>query len=435
MKVYRGYNGEYENYGSNSSWLWVTDEPWYAAEYNEGDYPRIVEFDMDEGIKCANVDEFYEVTNLDEDDCLEAMYNPEEEWIEMLRNERYQGYRLEHEDRTDYCVIDASILSNPHIIRYDKENDEIIYERKEYMPAKSKSQQRFFGMVDAVKKGELSPSKVGKKVKDAANSMTSKQVKDFASTKTSKLPEKVDENVVHLTESQLHNIIRESVERILKEVYKSNKLRNLIKQHGDVKYKNGISDLTDDDISDDPNIKKSDYDLHFQDGARVGLNMTPELRKRLKDADAKYDERHFNHRPDGAEEYVSGNHEADHLLNAFREHPQIDANGKHQIHPSFKMSSLGNGDGYGSWGGDEDLSSDYNIRKSTYDHAVDTFKMKNMTPQEKNDYLMNRNYPKENIANKKNDNLRDIPNTNWREKGRNRYWQRGKGYGEAPYER
>jgi len=81
------------------------------------------------------------------------------------------------------------------------------------MPAKSKAQQRFFGMVDAYKKGEL--KKPSKAIKDAANGMTRKEVKKFASTKTKGLPEKVDENVIRLTESQLRNIIKESVHSIL----------------------------------------------------------------------------------------------------------------------------------------------------------------------------------------------------------------------------
>ena len=89
------------------------------------------------------------------------------------------------------------------------------------MPAKSKAQQRFFGMVRGVQKGEIKPSEVGDKVTKAAKSMTKKDVKDFASTKTSKLPEKVEENkkmkVLRLTESDLHNIIRNSVKSIIKE--------------------------------------------------------------------------------------------------------------------------------------------------------------------------------------------------------------------------
>lgn len=94
------------------------------------------------------------------------------------------------------------------------------------MPAKSKAQQRFFGMVDAYKKGELDhPSKA---IKDAAKSMTRKEIKKFAKTKHKGLPEKVknkkvkenitmNKNVIRLNESQLQNIIFESVKKILTE--------------------------------------------------------------------------------------------------------------------------------------------------------------------------------------------------------------------------
>ena len=37
------------------------------------------------------------------------------------------------------------------------------------MPAKSKAQQKFMGMVHALQKGELSPSDVSDKVKDVAD--------------------------------------------------------------------------------------------------------------------------------------------------------------------------------------------------------------------------------------------------------------------------
>jgi hypothetical protein len=56
------------------------------------------------------------------------------------------------------------------------------------MPAVSKAQQRFMGMVHAVKKGEMSaPSP---EVAKAASSMKKKDAKDFASTKHKGLPMK-----------------------------------------------------------------------------------------------------------------------------------------------------------------------------------------------------------------------------------------------------
>jgi len=80
--------------------------------------------------------------------------------------------------------------------------------------AVSKSQQRFFGMVDAYKKGELdNPSK---SVKDAADGMSMKQVKDFAKTKHKGLPNHVDEST-----------LRKIIKNVLKEVYEVNNQENL----------------------------------------------------------------------------------------------------------------------------------------------------------------------------------------------------------------
>ena len=57
------------------------------------------------------------------------------------------------------------------------------------MPAVSKKQQRFFGMVRATQKGEMkNPSS---EVANVAADMKKSDVKDFASTKHKKLPEKV----------------------------------------------------------------------------------------------------------------------------------------------------------------------------------------------------------------------------------------------------
>jgi len=59
--------------------------------------------------------------------------------------------------------------------------------------AVSKAQQRFFGMVHAVQKGELDSDEVGDSVNKAAKSMTKKDVKDFAKTKHKGLPNHVNE--------------------------------------------------------------------------------------------------------------------------------------------------------------------------------------------------------------------------------------------------
>ena len=56
------------------------------------------------------------------------------------------------------------------------------------MPAKSKKQQRFMGMVHAAQTGKMKAPSA--KVAMAAKSMTKKSAKDFASTKTKNLPMK-----------------------------------------------------------------------------------------------------------------------------------------------------------------------------------------------------------------------------------------------------
>jgi len=61
------------------------------------------------------------------------------------------------------------------------------------MPAVSKAQQKFIGMVHATQKGDMeAPSK---EVEKAADSMSKKSAKDFASTKHKGLPNKKDEGM------------------------------------------------------------------------------------------------------------------------------------------------------------------------------------------------------------------------------------------------
>ena len=74
------------------------------------------------------------------------------------------------------------------------------------MPAQSKAQQRFMGMVHAAQKGDLeNPSK---EVEKAADSMTDKAAKDFASTKHKGLPNHVKkENKIDLEDEDLPSAV------------------------------------------------------------------------------------------------------------------------------------------------------------------------------------------------------------------------------------
>lgn len=66
------------------------------------------------------------------------------------------------------------------------------------MPAKSKKQRRFFGLVRALQKGEKSPSAVSLPVRKAAKKISPKSAEDFASTKEKKLPLKLKMEMVSI---------------------------------------------------------------------------------------------------------------------------------------------------------------------------------------------------------------------------------------------
>jgi hypothetical protein len=64
------------------------------------------------------------------------------------------------------------------------------------LPSRSKAQQKFMGMVHALKKGEMKPSDASPEVKKAADSMTKKSTKKYASTKHKGKPERVSKEVI-----------------------------------------------------------------------------------------------------------------------------------------------------------------------------------------------------------------------------------------------
>jgi hypothetical protein len=58
------------------------------------------------------------------------------------------------------------------------------------MAAKSKSQQRYFGMISAYQEGKLPAHKLSKKQRETAKNMDPEKVDEFAETKHKGLPEK-----------------------------------------------------------------------------------------------------------------------------------------------------------------------------------------------------------------------------------------------------
>ena len=73
------------------------------------------------------------------------------------------------------------------------------------MPARSKQQQKLFGLALAVKKGDVPKSDVSKDVKDIVDKMSKKDIEDFASTKHKGLPNKI--------EAQLEELIKKIDEK------------------------------------------------------------------------------------------------------------------------------------------------------------------------------------------------------------------------------
>ena len=71
------------------------------------------------------------------------------------------------------------------------------------MPAVSKQQKKFMGLVHAVQKGEVPASKVSKATKDAAEQMKKKDVEDFASTSEKGLPKKKQKEAIEVDVDKL----------------------------------------------------------------------------------------------------------------------------------------------------------------------------------------------------------------------------------------
>jgi hypothetical protein len=78
------------------------------------------------------------------------------------------------------------------------------------MPAKSKAQQRFMGLVHSVQKGETEPSEVSQEVRKTAKDMTKKSVKKYASTEHKDIQEKSESLISGQTP-----LVSESLEKFL----------------------------------------------------------------------------------------------------------------------------------------------------------------------------------------------------------------------------
>ena len=123
------------------------------------------------------------------------------------------------------------------------------------MPAVSKSQQKVFGIVRAIQKGEMAPTTP--ETAKAAATMKKKDVKDFASTKHKGLPEKkkveegiglavaraIDKTKPPLGRSSLRRNVSQSLK--MREIDKNSK-KNRTFKHADSPGKKSFKDFTKD---------------------------------------------------------------------------------------------------------------------------------------------------------------------------------------------
>tara|TARA_Y100000004_G_scaffold195202_1_gene261628 strand:- start:525 stop:1361 length:837 start_codon:yes stop_codon:yes gene_type:complete len=77
------------------------------------------------------------------------------------------------------------------------------------MPSKSKQQQKFFGIVRSIQKGDAPASKFSKQAKKAAKDMEKDDVKSYASTKHKGLPKKVNRESLESLENGIRNMVKE----------------------------------------------------------------------------------------------------------------------------------------------------------------------------------------------------------------------------------
>lgn len=210
------------------------------------------------------------------------------------------------------------------------------------------------------------------------------------------------------------NIIKRLKNKKLNEAFKSKKLDALNRQHGGLDWgAYNASELTDDEIGDTfergGRHFNSNHDITFKDGSGVHINPTKAHRNinngfRMTPDKEGYDRHmeltrrnHWSGRELPSDEYWSRNPHYNRLKMGFG---NVE-NGKHKLHHSWKdnfrpgerdsqgnfMNMSGNGDGPGSYGGEEQLGTGMNHRLSTVDHAKDWYNMKNMDRQQKRDYL------------------------------------------------
>ena len=231
------------------------------------------------------------------------------------------------------------------------------------MPSVSKQQQKFFGLVRALQKGDVSPSSVTKKARDAAKDMKKSDVKKYAATKHKGLPRKV----------RGETKVRELIKKMVREILDEEKIEEQITTFNRIQDRLVDLGFGDMKISWKGNKKKI---KDFKPGKRLD-NITLEkthntlLKKNL----IRYDGNSYNVTVNGQKNFKSTLQLEGKLTEAIQPSKAIN-----------KVLDMADG-GYGKLGGKLVDGLSANLFKTVYNKANDTNKEKMNKMNEKQLYV------------------------------------------------
>ena len=145
------------------------------------------------------------------------------------------------------------------------------------MPAVSKKQQRFFGIVRAIQKGEMAPTTP--ETAKAAADMKKSDVKDFASTKHKKLPEKkvAKEEQIFLREIKIMKKAKPLHKHLFKNLHKGDRTGDVNEESNPrIPRKKGqpANSKKHSDLYTDENPKGTIHGLGFKDVATAKASVS-----------------------------------------------------------------------------------------------------------------------------------------------------------------
>lgn len=129
MKVYRGYNKDYPNWGmrEGQNHIWTTDDLDYAIMYaNIFDNGGLVEFEIDDNM--MNVADEYDYENILNDDFGGDPIDADNTTCQIIKNEGYNVIHFESGDNDIFLILDKSLIKSAKEIALNNDIDNQINE-------------------------------------------------------------------------------------------------------------------------------------------------------------------------------------------------------------------------------------------------------------------------------------------------------------------